>query len=681
MNSNLLKICLASLLALSFTACGGDDGDNDDNTINPGETITCTAGETKCSPDNTSTLVCNAAGNGYDTGDTCAFGCENGACKADPNISGNEKLCTPNSIECHNNKLLKCNADGSAVEEEACAYGCDAGATTCSTEKCTTGATKCNDDKTEALSCNADGTWGAEACEFGCNSGACVKHTVLEDGADCNPDTYFDTCNADGVLNYCGPVGYTEDYSGYIYGVIEANCAEHDAVCEVVNVSMDGKSSRYGDCFTEEDTCATAGDISQVCAEEYDEEYDEKYAAETTSICSASLSTSKNYWVGYEQNECIMGGCKDDTACIDPLVSDQGKECDAATRADRCDGNVLSACTYQDIWDALTGTTHVVAMDCAEDGAVCASGTVDGAAYANCFTDDDKCTTVGSTIQKCDPDYGSIDTYVCTELAGGKYYVLDTYDECARGCTEGAVECNPALVDDEGESCTAETRPDACDGSILSYCGSSDTVIAGDCVEYYGEGSVCAISDGIANCYDEADKCTTANAESKGCYSESGYNFAVTYVCTETDKGLYNVMLTDADSYTACSNACVDGACMKLVDDEGKACTSEDRPDACDGDILSYCDDDVVVAGTCSDGSSCVKLSDGYADCFREADQCDTVGETIVACDNSYADYGYVFSQEYVCVAEAGGSKKYLKMTENYELCDTTCVESTGQCK
>ena len=674
MNSNLLKICLASLLALSFTACGDDDN-GDNNGGNGGNNISCTASEKKCNPGNTGLLVCNAAGNAWDKGDDCAFGCENNACKPDPNGGGGQTICTPNSIECNNNKLLKCNADGSKIDEEKCDYGCEKGQTTCNTEKCTTGATKCNDDKTVALTCNANGTWDEEACEFGCNSGACVQHTVLEEGEDCDPDTYFDTCNADGVLNYCGPVGYNADYTGYVYGVLELNCPEIEAVCELVNVSLDGESVRYGDCFTEADECATAGDISQTCAEEYDEDYDENIATEKASICSASLSTSKNYWVLYDKNECVMGGCKDETACLDPLVSDQGKECDA-TRADRCDGNVLSICTYQDIWDALMGTTHVVAMDCAKNDAVCVSGTIDGAAYANCFTDDDKCENVGDEIQKCDPDYGSIDTYVCTELTGGKYYVYKTYDKCDRGCTEGADECNQPLVEDEGKPCTPEERLYTCDAdkNILSYCGSSNKVVA----ELCDEEAVCAVStDGKAGkCFAEADKCTEKDAESKACETQGGKAYAVNTICTETSEGLYAISTSEE-----CAHGCVDDACVKLVDDEGEACTAEDRLDACDGDVLSWCKDKVVVAKTCAEGKSCIILSDGWADCFSDADQCDTLNETMNECDNTYAALGYVVSEQYVCVAADDGSGKNYWEYDDYEECASTCVEETGLCK
>ena len=64
MNSNLLKICLVSVLTLSFSACGYEDGaDPNENGIYG---VKCTSGEAICHPGNTSVLVCNAAGTGYD---------------------------------------------------------------------------------------------------------------------------------------------------------------------------------------------------------------------------------------------------------------------------------------------------------------------------------------------------------------------------------------------------------------------------------------------------------------------------------------------------------------------------------------------------------------------------------------------------------------------------------------
>ena len=635
MNSNLLKICLASLLALSFTACGDDDNSNN-NGGNGGETISCTAGEKKCSPDNTALLVCNAAGNAWDKGDPCAFGCENNACKSDPNGGGNETVCTPKSIECHNGKLLKCNADGSAIDEEKCDYGCEKGQTTCNTEKCTTDAIKCNDDQTAALTCNANGTWDEEPCTYGCNSGACVQIESLEacdpevlaecqtkfaeefdgditcyvdetDGpvcvekctslgsttVECDDEEYFDIssymcipigddgtgtwfhvevleecdfgCNDD--LTACAEPLVEDQYEkcdsatradrcdGNIisycdgrYGVVLAGHCKEGHTC----VELDNDGSVWADCFKDTDTCTAD---STVCKTDDESGID----VLTTSVCKPSKDDPTKKYIIKKNEACPTGTCADATSCEPPLVEDQGKECDAETRAGRCDGSILSVCTYLDLYDYLSETMHVGAMDCADKEAVCDSGTINGAAYANCFTEDDKCENVGDEIQKCDPDYGSIDTYVCTELTGGKYYVLDTYDECDFGCAEGATECGSKLVEDQGETCTKTERPDACDleNNILSYC-STNKVVARKC----GADKTCTVlSDGSANCFSAEDECDTVDDTKNVC---DGTKYSDKYVClaAEGDSGKKYWVYT---GYESCKTECVEatGLCKE----------------------------------------------------------------------------------------------------------------------
>ncbi len=675
MKSDLLKICMASLLALSLTACGGDDSDDG------GDDAACTANEKICSNDKLSVMTCKADGSGYDT-QKCENGCENGACKADN--GGNTKpnpTCKPDVNICssNGNAVIKYNADCSSFETvESCSFGCTDGK--CDAEKCKQGASKCSDDNSKALTCDANGSWIEADCEFGCVNGSCKQHTVLPEDADCDPDDYADTCSADGVLNYCAPVGYNDDYTDYVYGVVEWDCVSENMVCDIVNVNFDGEVVRYGNCFATTDECSTVDAVTTSCALEHDDYYDEDYAAYSEAICSASITSSKNYNVKYLSEDCVMGECKDAKSCVDPLVPDMGKECDPSDRPDRCDGNVLSTCTYTSIIDYFMGTMHVYAGDCADEDAVCDSGTVDGSSYANCFTSEDACTTIGDTQLRCDPDYGSIDTYKCTQLTNGKYWVYSEYSDCVNGCEEGATECNQPLVEDQGKECTTANRPDACDGSIISYC-DGESVVAGDCAEEYGEGTVCAIANGQANCYEPEDACSEAGVETKGCYSQSGSNFAVKYVCTKTEAGLFNVMQTAAGTYTKCSNNCVDGECVKLVADEGETCKADTRPDRCDDQILSYCYSGVVKTLDCSSstGYSCVVLNDGYGDCFSATSECSTAGETKTECDEYYAAYGYEISSTLKCVAAPNGKNyweeiSYVDCEETDQVCGSAGV-------
>lgn len=501
MNSKLFKFCLSAILALSFNACGGDNNDDDDNKGDGGNSnaVKCKPGDVICSPDLSSTLVCNAAGNGYEKKDNCDKGCENNACRGSGG-GGNASVCTANATVCQNNQLKTCNADGSGFLSNP------------------------------------------ENCPSGC---------------------------------------------------------------------VDGASS-----------------------------------------CNNNVN----------------------------LVEDAGEECDTS-RADRCDGTVISYCDPD--YDV------VVAGDCADYyGADAVCGVVAGS--ANCYKPEDACTTVNAETKGCydyvtdDVTYRLAVTYVCTQTSAGKFNIMDPYDYdiCSGGCVNG--ECLK-LVDDEGEKCNS-SRADRCDGTVLSYC-YENVVFAGDCVDYYGKGSVCGIVDGAANCYKSEDACTVSGSEKKGCYdyvSEYGtYKLAVNYVCTQTSAGKYYVM--DGEDYDICDSSCRDGECVSLVDDEGEDCDSS-RVDACNDGVLSYCNDPdggVVTVLDCTeyDGYSCVILNDGYGNCFNAESECSKVGDKKYACSDEYE--GYELSYEYECVAAPNG-KKYWEYRD-FDWCNQTdvkaiCNASTGKC-
>ena len=123
MNSKLFKLCLSAILALSFYACGGDDdtggggngggGNSDDGNNN---IVKCSPGSIICSPDGRAELVCNAAGNGYDKGQSCDNGCVDNACSGSGGSGDNSSGCVDGSSSCNNNNVNVVDDEGETCD-------------------------------------------------------------------------------------------------------------------------------------------------------------------------------------------------------------------------------------------------------------------------------------------------------------------------------------------------------------------------------------------------------------------------------------------------------------------------------------------------------------------------------------------------------------------------------------
>ena len=161
-------------------------------------------------------------------------------------------------------------------------------------------------------------------------------------------------------------------------------------------------------------------------------------------------------------------------------------------------------------------------------------------------------------------------------------------------------------------------------------------------------------------------------------------DLAATGVCTKINESAYyyEYDLSNEENYEVCDNGCAEGACIKLAADEGTTCDSTftERCDA--GDIGVYCSNNVVTTLNCGAyGNVCgQKKDENYIDCV-EANSCaaDDVGTNTYSCDDSYADWGYYYSDIYMCYElEDGG---YALFYEDYEDCESTCNATTGQCE
>ena len=640
MNSNLLKICLASLLALSFTACGDDD--NGDN--NGGNTISCTASEKKCNPGNTGLLVCNAAGNAWDKGDDCAFGCENNACKPDPNGGGGQTICTPNSIECNNNKLLKCNADGSKIDEEPCTYGCEKGETTCNVEKCTTGTLKCNDDQTAALTCNANGTWDEEPCTDGCNSGACVKcevgatkcgtdHksvlTCQENGSwtpeacKTNEACTSDTKGCDEIPSYeaCS----AEDLEKCLNDLASEGYDRDSGVCLMANGKVECNTGKCTELNTVREWCSAY------------------YSAMLTQICSPVGDDGTGVWTSVAKLEDCFS-CNDDlTACGGKLVSDQGEECDK-TRADRCDGNILSYCAE--------GT--VKASKCSS-GRACVELDNKGSVWANCYDPEDTCQAEDES-QSCEENwlYGAIsEQYVCLSSKADpeKKYLVHQTIGCQSGeCTEDGAACAEPLVEDLFEDCTAESRPDRCDGTVYSTCYydedlDEEYVAAADCAE---NDNVCATLSGKTSCYNTCEE--VSETPTPFCYYSDAYKgFVVgTSVCVEDDSKENRIQKQQLTKL--CASGCNETNDGCAYADEGEKCP-EGMTESCVDNAAVYCYVGNIAAESCpglyGENQICYINEDDESWC---AEKCDTLDGVATECiTEEFLGFEYAYQVSKTC--------------------------------
>jgi len=514
-------------------------------------------------------------------------------------------------------------------------------------------------------------------CEFGCKEdlSACAEPLVPDQGKECNPDTYADQCSDSGILSWCYE---DEDEDGNaIYYVRAINCPKNNRVCDIVTISDDGETINYGDCFSEADKCNAPNSEVVSCEESY-------YAVKTVSYCGASTKNpSVSYAVPIDQDYCPSNACKEDGSdCTDPLVPDQGEECDPDARAARCDGNVLSLCTVTSIDDLYMGTTHVYAGDCAEDDAVCDYGTVGGKSIANCFTSADACTSVGATELRCDPDYGSIDTYKCVQLTNGKYWVLESYEGCNHGCEVGATSCT-TLSDLDGTACVSGTDKKKCDGKdVILSCGTDNKWVAYSCSNDIASGSECGdLNDGDGvYCYYACD------TEGAGNYCEEydGDWYSEDAVCTSNGAGqMYWV--PDYDKEIECDDECDQetGMCSKLVDDQYDDC-DDTFVERCDGEIVVYCNEGKVDALDCGSaaGYSCAATTVNgakYTDCVSEANKCDAPSSTAEPFCATYSN-GYDAYGTKTCYAWDDGNNYYIKKWTNF--CNdgeyyTDCADET----
>ena len=678
MNSKLFKLCLSAILALSFNACGGDSNDDDNGGGGNNNKVECKSGDVICSPDGTSTLVCNAAGNGYDKKDDCANGCEDNAC-INGGGGGNTPVCTANAKVCKNNQIMTCKADGSGYlnNPEDCEFGCDNGATSCNTKKCTKDQTKCSADGKSVETCNADGGWVSSACPLGCDAGHCVEIPS------------YDACSAEELADCLADI---EDY-GY---------DPTDGVCLI----EDGEPGCYLGKCTVPNTTKT--------------ECNERYSAMVLSVCSPVGSDGTGIWeiVDYADEGVCANGCNEDlSGCKAPLVPDQGKECDPDTYADQCNtAGILSWC-YEDEDEDGNSIYYVKALDCPKNDRVCDIVTMSYQGetfnYGDCFSEADKCNAPNSEISSCDDESYAIKTTsycsVSTTNSSVSYAVAIAKNYCAsNACKEDGSDCTDPLVSDQGEDCDPSTRAAQC----TALGGGAGNDVYSACVDPYAgtflEGylyeveAVNCVDNGFDGCFETLDgnklcasTCTDSSQKSYSCdtsYVESdGVAVLVESTCQDAANST-KILVESSEKF--CSSCDDSGTCTVSDADKGSSLVEGDEcnyylyESKCVSNKVWSCDenddyDTVVKVSSCDEGTSCVAFADyNYATCKgSDAKTCaaDKAGTRSFVCESEeYEGETYWFSVEYVCAAGSNGTNYDLMY--DYEFCDTTCNASTGLC-
>ena len=247
-----------------------------------------------------------------------------------------------------------------------------------------------------------------EYCEGVCNE----EGTACAEVEACD-DTYVESCDGQ-VLKYCS--------DGMVSSI---NCGEYEGyTCLTV------KDQNFADCFDTASECSKKGDSVKACVDDW------YYSYEYTQVCSETSDGKLHYVVDSEAKPLYCdASCNDDkTACAEV------EKCDD-TYVESCDGQVLKYCS-----DGIVDT-----IDCGSvAGYTCL--TVKDGNYADCFTEEDKCSKKGEEESYCDSENYSHDafvSYVCSEMSDGSlrnvmsdgYYCLNEDETDYTSCNAAGTAC------------------------------------------------------------------------------------------------------------------------------------------------------------------------------------------------------------------------------------------------
>ena len=556
-------------------------------------------------------------------------------------------LCTPEAVRCSNDYIQTCNGYAWINAETPCEFGCKDGV--CRTEPEPPGPVDSIAECTNDTECRNG---------FSCNAGSCVSTDMLEAkvGDPCEEewfaDGYYEICQEDGTIRFCG---YNED--GEIE-LVEEQCTDG---CTKV--------------FLEAGMFYDIGIYSAICKSDICKPGDEELTyCSTDSMMGASLhhahclpTTSGDLtpFITEEDEDkeiSCMNECNADNTDCD-LYGYTGNSCDEYTG--KCDENNV----YWYCIDFGIGIAQGV-MECSKSDSICDA--VNG--EYGCW---EPCTEIGDIKQECenDPDWGDhiLWTGTCTDFGNGQIYYSYVYEECANLCDEEKLEC---VVLEPGDTCDSHSNfTPECSGNSTTDCVNDTVVLDQDCSQY-GADYKCSTVQAAGDC---REKCVVENETKTGCFFDSEWGEADLYIyqCMADDSG--ELVWVAVDANPCSSNQCLDEtSCVKLVDNEGEPCPA-DMEESCSGDVVVYCDEGIVTALNCEDYETrCgVATIDGtpISDCYEESQRCDTLGEKMQQCVDSW-----FFSYEifYECMDIDIG--RYFAATEAY-YCDDQCNADATACQ
>ena len=283
----------------------------------------CSRGQTRCSND--VQLYC--IGDGWDTTD-CAV---RGQTCVEDGLGAQcvDRVCDPNSTRCSgdNTRLWRCNARGTAENQEPCPSNTFCQRGTCVANVCAPGDRRCGQSGPER--CNESGTgWlPATPCPDGqfCRDGICESIS----GSECRADAECPAPTA-----YCATESRLIRYSGN--GRCRSGTCDFSTVTESVDCGASGArcDSTTRQCVAQPTGCSSSDDCTggQVCLTSASP----RRCVECTrdSHCRSGQRCSSN-------NNCVgegVGDCRTDAECALRAAALGGTEQDV-TRA-RCDAVV-----------------------------------------------------------------------------------------------------------------------------------------------------------------------------------------------------------------------------------------------------------------------------------------------------------------------------------------------------
>ncbi len=666
----------ATTLGVVGCATGTDEGTNPPPDPCADVADRCTqAGETRCSDDAKSSLVC------AEDERKClvwkvAQQCTAGACKGAGECPCDNKCTKPNATKCSGATIQVCVADTqgcldwknsvdcSKGDQQCVENGGDAECITPCTDKCTTdGQTRCANDMVQTCTMGEDGcrdwevTTDCVAAQQVCQQEAGADATCVSTCVDTCPSEGSTKCVSD-VISTC-----TKNAKGCLEWVETQHCGDTNELCY--------PTSPAPACCTQ--NCMVAGgkrclgQVIQTCEPQADGCYD---------------------WVDHV--DCAASGqvCNESAtdATCGPVCIDA-----CAGGALKCQGDTLQNCTLG------TKGCYVWAdyLNCHASGGHCwTSGTV-----TQCVSCNDECSKLGdkrcngTTIEECRQGYDG-----CYAWQGITYCSSSNQNCEATGGT-------PQCVDIHGDTCAdpivVSSFPYTVSGSNITSiytnalavssnqgCSTANgadvvfavTVAAGQTIRLEETGGLDAVLRILDACDPATAKCLVSKdtpeqvsytAPSAGTYYvvleayssspySTDYSFTIDVIPPETNCG--NGVDDDGDGKTDCADLDCVGNTVDCANEIGFCKDTLDN----DSDNLTDCADP-----DCAPDPSCT-VRKGYFEQFGTGDEYDLSGCTIKFTPNTASPNGYDKSVVCACIPAFKYAPGSGTVTEQLTLMDSS---------